>query len=71
MQQVIETQTGVRCRLLTKTGEPLLWMEVYEGVADRTAFTDLLARRVTECGIEALLAGAPRHIECFQEAPPF
>jgi hypothetical protein len=60
--------TGVQGRLMKKRGEPNLWMEVYEGVADDAKFEWELAEAVARLKIqECLMSGTPRHIECFED----
>ena len=60
--------TGVHGRLLTKRGEPHLWMEIYENVADGAKFEWELADAAGRMGIQAyLLPGSGRHLECFEE----
>jgi hypothetical protein len=60
--------TGVTGRLLSKRGEPHLWMEVYEPVPEAASFAPALARGVRELGIEEVLApGAQRRQECFED----
>ncbi len=55
-----------RARLLTKTDEPLLWMEAYEEVPDRAEFEQILDASVHRHGLDACLAaGERRHIEVF------
>ena len=63
----VENATGTAGRLMTKRGEPNLWMEVYEGVADEAKFEWELATAVKQCQVTGLLqAGTGRHIECFE-----
>jgi hypothetical protein len=63
----VEKATGITGRLMTKRGEPDLWMEVYEGVADEATFEWELAAAVNECQATGILqAGSGRHIECFE-----
>ena len=57
-------RSGVAGRLLKKRGEPRLWMEVYEGVADPEAFAVHLARAVDEFDVE-MFCEDRRHSECF------
>ncbi len=60
--------TGVTGRLLSKRGEPHLWMEVYEPVAEAASFDPALARGVRELGLAEVLApGAQRKQECFED----
>jgi hypothetical protein len=68
LQAALRAETGVQGRLMSKRGEPLLWMEVYEGVADAEGFERTLERLVREHGVAAALQpGSPRHLECFVE----
>lgn len=61
--------TGIHGRLLRKRGEPNLWMEIYENVADEAKFEWELAEAVNRFNIqELLLQGTPRHIEVFEDA---
>ncbi len=66
MMARLACRSGVRGRLLKKHGEPGLWMEVHEGVADPVVFTRLMAQAVDEYDIEMFIDGA-RHVECFQD----
>ena len=72
---IVETQmraivdaTGVPGRLLRKRGEPNLWMEVYENVADAALFEHELALAAEAIEKTASLqTGTGRHVECFEE----
>lgn len=66
MMARLACRTGVAGRLLKKRGEPGLWMEVYEGVADPGGFEARLAQAVDEYDLDMLLADA-RRVECFTE----
>ena len=58
---------GVRGRLMTKRGEPDVWMEVYEAVSDPARFERTVHDAVQELGIVEMLApGSVRHVECFE-----
>jgi Domain of unknown function (DUF4936) len=60
--------TGVAGRLLKKRGEPNLWMEIYEGIADDAKFEWELADAAGRLNMqEFLLPGTARYVECFQE----
>lgn len=64
----VRDRTGIQGRVLKKRNEPLLWMEIYEPVADEAQFEWELAEAVAASGITALLQdGSARHIECFAE----
>lgn len=66
LQTALCAETGVHGRLLRKRGEPLLWMEVYEGVANAEAFERALDRLAREHGVaDALQPGSQRRTECF------
>jgi len=59
---------GVGGRLLTKRGEPGLWMEIYDSVREPTVFEQALDHAVAELGFERVLApGSRRHVECFED----
>jgi hypothetical protein len=67
----LEQRSFVIGRLLCRQDEPLLWMEVYEGVRDTRAFEAALAELVDASGLAALLApGATRKTERFVAARP-
>lgn len=64
----VHRATGIRGRLLKKRNEPLLWMEIYEGVTDEAGFEWALAEAVSAAAILPLLQqGSSRHTECFSE----
>ncbi len=64
----VERATGIAGRLLHKRGEPNLWMEVYEDIADETQFEWELANTVGKLrATEFLQAGSGRHTECFSD----
>jgi hypothetical protein len=64
----VHGRTGIRGRVLKKRNEPLLWMEIYEHVADEAKFEWELAEAVAAAQIQPLLqSGSSRHTECFAE----
>jgi len=64
----VHARTGIRGRMLKKRNEPLLWMEIYEPVADEAKFEWELAEAVAASKINTLLQeGSARHTECFAE----
>lgn len=64
----IRETTGIAGRLLRKRGEPLLWMEIYEHIADEAQFEWELAEAVGKLNfMDFLQAGSGRHVECFTE----
>ena len=68
LQTRLAEAAGVRSRLLTKCGEPNLWMEIYEAVVDAAAFERALDTAVGELRIcEGLADGSRRHMECFED----
>lgn len=67
MQATLVESTGIRGRVVTKADEPLLWMEIYEGVADRAAFTQQLEQALATHAIAALLPLSARKTEIFAE----
>jgi hypothetical protein len=67
LQDQLAQSTGIRGRLMTKRGEPTLWMEIYEDVPDAAPFEHALLAAVHELRIDELLvAGTARHLECFE-----
>ena len=67
MQAKLVAAIGVRGRVMTKRGEPNLWMEVYEAVTDSARFEHALGNAAQELQLVQLLApGSLRHIECFE-----
>jgi hypothetical protein len=68
LQHELARDTGVVGRLLVKSGEPLLWMEIYEGIEDRRDFEERLARALAVSKITELLPEAARKTEVFE--PP-
>jgi Domain of unknown function (DUF4936) len=67
LQANLDRSTGVRGRLMTKRGEPNLWMEVYEAVHDPHGFERALQLALSENEFESLLAdGSQRQVECFE-----
>jgi hypothetical protein len=67
MLEEMRNLTGVDARLMTKVGEPLLWMEVYEDIADQTAFLSAMRQCVERSHVERWLDGeSARHTEIFQ-----
>ena len=66
---LLERRIGVAGRLLRRQDEPLLWMEVYEGVRDPAAFEAALAQLLEERDFAAFLApGSTRKVERFVAA---
>jgi hypothetical protein len=64
----VRKATGVGGRLLRKRGEPNLWMEVYENVADSAKFEWELADAAERLKVQEFLQeGTTRHLECFEE----
>ena len=71
MLTLLEQRTSVSGRLLRRQDEPLLWMEVYEGVRDTVAFEMVLADLLGASSLAALLEpGATRKTERFVAARP-
>jgi hypothetical protein len=67
LQAKLAATIGVHGRLMTKRGEPSLWMEVYEEVSDAARFEHALDNAVQELAIVELVApGSLRHVECFE-----
>jgi hypothetical protein len=65
----VRQSTGVAGRFMRKRGEPNLWMEIYENVADDAKFEWELADAAGRLKIQDfLLPGSGRHLECFIEA---
>ena len=57
-------RTGASAQLLKKCDEALLWMESYDGIADRKNFLRELAAITEEYDVGMFIDGE-RHVECF------
>jgi len=66
MMARLACRAGISGRLLTKRGEPRLWMELYEGVSDPNTFERLLASAVDEFDVD-MFCEDRRHTECFDQ----
>jgi len=63
----VRKATGISGQLMRKRGESNLWMEIYLNVVDDAGFERELAEAVARLKAqEFLLAGTPRHVECFE-----
>ena len=59
--------TGATARLMTKVGEPLLWMEIYENVSDQSVFLSTMHECVEQGDLARWLeVDSQRHTEMFQ-----
>lgn len=66
MLRSVEQRTSVIGRLQRRQDEPLLWMEVFEGVRDTAAFESTLAELLAASGLAAFLeTGTERKTERF------
>jgi hypothetical protein len=63
MQGELAAQTGVRARLMRRRDDIDTWMEVYEGIADATAFSALLQAGLGKFGLDSYALA--RHEEWF------
>ena len=70
MQEAIREETGTTGKLVTKVDEPLLWMEVYEGVVDSESFARTLDRALVRHRVDGLPGPAARKMEVFLAAKP-
>ncbi len=67
LMSAVEQATGIAGRLLKKRGEPNLWMEIYENVADDARFEWELGQAAGRLKTTELLqSGSGRHVECFE-----
>ena len=63
----LRKRAGVTARLMIKTDDPSLWMEVYEGIGDEARFLTSLRECVEASGLLSCLASdSERHIEMFR-----
>jgi len=62
----VSEDTGIRGQLLTKRQEPHLWMEVYPGVEDASAFERALEAHASALRLQRYLASGQRRLECFE-----
>jgi hypothetical protein len=71
MLHSLEQRTSVIGRLMRRQDEPLLWLEIYEGVRDAVEFETVLSELIRASGLMALLeAGVVRKTERFVAAAP-
>ncbi len=64
----VRAATGISGRLMKKRGEPLLWMEIYEGIGDETRFEWELADIAGRLNVQDFLQpGTTRHHESFHD----
>jgi hypothetical protein len=67
LQQAIEKKTGIAGRLLCRRDSPETWMEIYEDVADGTAFEAALDAELARLRFAELLGPkASRFTEAFR-----
>lgn len=65
--ELMRERAGVSAVLMKKVGEPLLWMEVYEGIRETAPFLSSLQECLEQVGLERFLhSDGARHIEMFQ-----
>ncbi|HKE39750.1 MAG TPA: DUF4936 family protein [Casimicrobiaceae bacterium] len=65
----LEQRTGVAGRLLRRQDEPLMWMEIYDGVRDPSGFETAMAAMLADHDFVPMLApGSLRHVERFVAA---
>lgn len=63
----VRASCGTRGRCLRKSGEPLLWMEIYDPVIDADRFEAALSAAALEVGMDATLQpGSTRKLERFE-----
>ncbi len=65
----VEARTGVAGRRLCRRDDPLMWMEIYESVADAVAFERALSQAVDASGLGACLDAGARTTERFVTPP--
>lgn len=56
-------------RRLRRCDDPSTWMEIYEGIADFTAFLAAMKRAVLDLDCAGATVGE-RHLECFSAPDP-
>ena len=65
--ELMRERAGVSARLMKKVGEPLLWMEVYEGVCATDDFLSTLRTCADQVNLQhCLQADSARHVEIFE-----
>lgn len=69
MMASLACRSGVAGRLLKNRDEPVLWMEIYDEVADPARFEAYLRQAVDEYDVEMFIDGR-RTTECFLAGAP-
>ena len=65
MQAAITGETGTTGKLVTKVDEPLLWMEIYDGIDDCAAFSRILEEAIAVSRFIDLMPAPARKTEVF------
>lgn len=64
----VRALTGVAGHLRRRADDPGLWMEIYEGVTDRSDFAEALQRLRAATALPGCLSpGKTFHTECFRD----
>lgn len=66
LQAALAPCCGSPPRLARRCDDPTTWMEIYEDLADASAFVAAMADRLEEAQLDTLRR-CQRHVECFSE----
>jgi ribosome-binding factor A len=67
LQQALAAHCGSPPRLARRCDDPSTWMEIYEDLANASAFVAVMADRLEEAQLDTLRR-CKRHVECFSES---